>query len=448
MIAASVSYHSEDDPLDVGATSTVGVLGTTTMSKEIYQDISMNRRDVIRSAAAMGAVGAIGIPAFSGSAVAEEHEGGIPLCGKLDVFCAIDTSGSLSTSERDNLQAGINAFIDRLPTDGSVTVGTVEFGNDGVRNKNDLQNPGGLTVSVGSPGGNTPMPAVMDISDQALYGDTAARADADKLLVLFTDGGPNYSNVSYAAGYTAPRDSSGDWSTTSGNSTYDGADTASATVSEPEMDETALVAASIKSGAVGGGASQIATVYVGDADTQAMTAGAISSYTDLPTYLASEIATSTDFAIDVELSNVEGLVDQLVAVLAEACEEECPDCPADFVYKFEWTEDEEAEGECAGEFVIYDAHDTVVAPGDLSEISLVSVGCDGDGEPQEACFETSLCEVAVEVKAGRGTESATVTPDEDGQFCVEGITTVKGKRGKEVTHAISYVEFTCPASDE
>jgi hypothetical protein len=417
------------------------------MSQETYQSTTMNRRDVIRSAAVMGAVGAIGVPAFSGSVFAEEHGTGIPLCGKLDIFCAIDTSGSLSSTEAANLEAGINAFIDRLPTDGSVTVGTVEFGNDGVRNKNDLQAPGGLTVSISSTAGNTPMPAAMDIADQALYGDAAARADADKLLVLFTDGGPNYSNTSYAAGYTAPRDTSGDWSSTSGNSTYDGADTASATVSEPEMDETALVAASIKSGAVGGGATQVATVYVGDADTQAMTPDAVTAYTDLPTYLANNIATSGDFAIDVEITNVEGLADQLVAVLAEACEEECPDCPEDFVYKFEWTEDEDAEGDCAGEFVVYDAHDDVVAPGDPSEISLVSVSCDGDGEPQEACFETSLCEVAVQVKAGRGTETATVTPDDDGRFCVEGITTVKGKRGKEVTHAISYVAVTCPADE-
>lgn len=405
----------------------------------------MNRRDVIRSAAVMGAVGAIGIPAFSGSAFAQES--GIPLCGELDVFCAIDTSGSLSSSERANLEAGINAFIDRLPTDGSVTVGTVEFGNDGVRNKNDLQSPGGLTVSVGSPSGNTPMPAVMDIADQALYGDAGARASADKLLVLFTDGGPNYSNKSYTAGYTAPRDSSADWSSVSGNSTYDGADTTPSTVSESEMDETALVAASIKSGAVGGGATQIATVYVGDADTQAMTPDAISTYTDLPTYLAGNVATSGDFAIDVEISNVEGLADQLIAVLAEACEPECPDCPTDFSYKFEWTEDEEAEGECAGEFVIYDTHDGVVAPDDLSEVSVVSVSCDGDGEPQEACFETSLCEITYTVKAGRGTETYTVTPDEDGEFCVYGITTVKGKRGKEVTHAISHIVFTCPEDE-
>lgn len=415
----------------------------------------MNRRDVIRSAAIAGAVGAIGVPAFSGSAFAQES--GIPLCGKLDVFCAIDTSGSLSSSEADNLEAGINAFIDRLPTDGSVTVGTVEFGDNGVRNKNDLQAPGGFTVSIGSTGGNTPMPAAMDVADQALYSDAGARPDADKLVIVFTDGGPNYTNQQYGVGgLNAPRDDSTDWSAESGDSpaAYDNEGTAPTgndgrQVTVGEMDETALVAASIKSGAIGGGATQIATVYVGDTgeDQQAMGTDAVTKYTDLPTYLANNVATSGDFAIDVEISNVEGLADQLITVLAEACEPECPDCPADFVYKFEWTEDEAAEGECAGEFVIYDAHDNVVAPGDLPEVSLVSVGCDGDGEPQEACFETSLCEIAYEVKAGRGTETDTVTPDEDGVFCVEGITTTKGKRGKEVTHAISYVEFTCPADE-
>lgn len=407
-----------------------------------YSGRSISRRTILRGVGAASAVGFVGVPAFSTGALASE--GGIETCGLLDVVCAIDTSGSLDGTEVANLEAGVNAFIARLPTDGSVRVGTVEFGNNGVRNKNDLQDPSGLTVSVGSPQGNTPMPAAIDIADQAVYGDSGARNDATKLVVLFTDGGPNYTNTAYSVGgYTAPRDASADWSAASGNGTYDSADTASATVSEGEMDETALVASSVKDPSVGGGATSVATVYVGDDDTQAMTGGAISTYTDLPTYLATHVASSSDFAIDVDVANVEGLVDRLVAVLAELC---CEACSEGFYYKFEWVEDAEADGECAGAFVVYDGDDAVVEA--VDGIEVVSVACDEDGEPQRVCFETDLCELRYEVKAGREMEGATVSAaDTDGQFCVSGIETTN-PRGKAVTHAISHIVFTCPESSE
>ncbi|WP_157969569.1 vWA domain-containing protein [Haloplanus rubicundus] len=399
---------------------------------------SINRRTILRGAALTSVVGFVGVPAFSTRALATD--GILDTCGTLDVVCAIDTSGSLSGSEVANLEAGINAFIDELPTDGSVLVGTVEFGNNGVRNKNDLQNPNGLTVSVSSPRGNTPMAGVIDLADQAVYGDSAARSDAVKLVVLFTDGGPNYTNTTYSVGgYTAPRDASSDWSAASGNGTYDNADTASATVSEGEMAETALVAASVKSPSVGDGDTLIATVYVGDSDTEAMTSGAITQYTDLPTYMADRIASGPEFAIDVDVANVQRLVDDLVAILDDLC---CAPCPAAFPLKYEWVETDDAEGDCAGEFVVYDADDRVVP--EVDGLRLVSVTCDEDGEPQEACFETTLCELSYVVKAGRDTESDTVTPaDTDGVVCVSGIE-LANPRGKVVSHAISNVVFTCP----
>lgn len=281
---------------------------------------SIKRRNVLRSTAALSAAGFVGVPAFSGAALADSE---VVTCGELDIVCAIDTSGSLNEAEVTNLQAGVNAFIDDLPTDGSVTVGTLEFGGGGVRNKNDLQNPSGLDISISSTGGNTPMPGAMDIADQAVYGDSAARSDAIKLVVVFTDGGPNYTNTSYTVdGLTAPRDDSEDWSATGGNNTYDNADTASATVSKGEMDETALVASSMKDGSVGSGATSIATVYVGDEDTQAMTPDAISEYTNLPSFLENNVASSADFAIDVDIANIDALVDQLIGILEDLC-----DCP-------------------------------------------------------------------------------------------------------------------------
>jgi hypothetical protein len=407
-----------------------------------YSDGRISRRSVLRGVGAASAVGVVGVPTFSVGAFATDGE--IETCGLLDVVCAIDTSGSLSGSEVANLEAGVNAFIGRLPTDGSVRVGTLEFGNRGIRNKNDLQDPSGLTVSVSSPRGNTPMPPALDIADQAVYGDPGARDGAVKLVVMFTDGGPNYANTSYSVGgYSAPRDDSAHWSAASGDDTYDSADTASATVSKGEMDETALVAASVRDGSVGGGATYVATVYVGDEDTQAMTSDAITEYTDLPTYMATHVASSADFAIDVDVANVEKLVDELVAILQELC---CDACPADFYYKYEWVEDSEEDGECGGAFVVYDGDDNVVE--DVDGIELVSVTCDDDGEPQRACFETTLCELHYEVKAGRERERVSVSYDDSGgEFCVTGLQSAN-PRGKVVTHAISNVVFTCPRTDE
>ena len=406
--------------------------------------LTINRRAVLKATAMTGAIGVVGVPTFSGRALAQELES----CGELDLYCAIDVSGSLNDTERDNLEAGVNAFIDALPTDGSVLVGTFEYGNNELRNKNDLQNPSGLDVTVGSPSGNTPMAAALDVADQALYTDSAQRPDAIKLIVLFTDGGPNYRNRQYSVGgLNAPRDDSTDWSAESGDTppAYDNEGTAPTgndgrQVTVGEMDETALVATSIKSAMVGDGATLIATVYVGDdgEDQQAMGTDAITKYTDLPTYLETNVA-SSDFAVDVDLANVQGLVDDLVAILeAIDC---CTDCPPDLYVKYEWVEGESA-GDCNGAFVLYDADDNMVDG--VSGIELVSVNCDDDGEPQEAVFETTFCDLQYDLKAGRGTESVHVSFEETGgEFTVTGITTTN-PAGKARTHAISNIVFTCP----
>jgi hypothetical protein len=75
-------------------------------------------------------------------------------------------------------------------------------------------------------------------------------------------------------------------------------------------------------------------------------------------------------------------------------------------------------------------------------LSLVSVTCDDD-EPQEAVFETTICDSQYDVKAGRRTESVGVSFEEtDGEFTVTGITTTN-PAGKERSHAISNIVFTC-----
>jgi hypothetical protein len=228
------------------------------------------------------------------------------ITGQLDVVCAIDTSGSLTGDEPSNLADGVNQFITALagaPADANV--GTLEFGGGAVTITNNLQ-PAGDFGSIGTPstGGNTPMPGAIEIADQQVRNDPNARAGAEKIVVLFTDGGPNYSpTATYNAnGYSAGPFDQG---------------TTDSTVTEGEMTQTASVATGVKSGT-----TRIATVYVGDEgqDTQAMSASAISTYTDLPTYLASSgpIATSPTDAFDVALGNLSDLSDQLVTLVTAA----------------------------------------------------------------------------------------------------------------------------------
>jgi predicted ribosomally synthesized peptide with SipW-like signal peptide len=236
----------------------------------------------------------------------------------LDIMIAIDASGSIDGdaetegTEAYNLVQGVEAFIAALPTNGSVQVGALDFGvNNGISGFSPLGAPGALSISYPAPGdrGNTPLPPALDIAEQELYNGTNARSGAQKAIAVFTDGGPNYeSGVEYSAGgYTAPRGATG-YSNDPAATGYEGG-TADSSVDTDEMEETALVADEVKNS---GTPVRIAVVNVGDNPTNAMTAGAISTYTDLPTYLEDEIA-STNFYFDIDLANLTAAADSLVA---------------------------------------------------------------------------------------------------------------------------------------
>jgi predicted ribosomally synthesized peptide with SipW-like signal peptide len=244
--------------------------------------------------------------------------------GELDIVIATDTSGSLESGEIQNLQVGVNNFLTALEDSAAdVLVGTVQFGDGSVSIGNDLDSPGNVNVSLPSSGdGNTPLPPALDIADQLVNGSSNARSGAEKAIVVFTDGGPNYTNSSFSAGaYSAPRDTSADWSAVSGDNTYDNG-SAGGNVTADEMDETLIVAESIKAGG-----TTISTVFVGDDDQEAMTSGAISKYGSLPTFLATgEVglmgdngvaSTGTD-AFDVDLDNLSELANQLVSLITTA----------------------------------------------------------------------------------------------------------------------------------
>jgi len=244
----------------------------------------------------------------------------------LDIMIAVDASGSIDGSaglegtEAYNLLQGVNAFIGSLPTDGTVQVGSLHFGeNSDITRFQGLTAPSGFSIGYPSESDrdNTPLPPALDIAEQELFNGSNARAGAQKAIAVFTDGGPNYPEGSTysAGGYTAPRPATSgsdpeavnysDDPSTVGyeNGTQDG------NVDANELAETALVAGEVRNS---GTPVRIAVVNVGDDPTAAMTSGATTAYTDLPTYLEDEVAT-TNFYFDIDLNNLTAASDSLVA---------------------------------------------------------------------------------------------------------------------------------------
>jgi len=226
--------------------------------------------------------------------------------GDVDVMLAIDTSGSIQGQEQDDLEAGIAQFVAALPTDGSAQVGAVSFGGGDVTGISGLAAPGSFTLPSLSYGGNTPLPAAIDIADQVLDGQ--GRPDALPVIVVISDGGPNYdadTTLTYTASvggssYTAPRTDSG-FSADDGTAGYDSGSTDSS-VTAAEQDETAVVADLVKAGADG---ARIAVLNIGDDPNADLGDG-----TDLSVYLQTEIA-SSGFYRATPVSNFPDVADDI-----------------------------------------------------------------------------------------------------------------------------------------
>ena len=219
--------------------------------------------------------------------------------GELDIMLAVDTSGSIEGDDQAAIEEGVNQFITELEELQNVQVGTLTFGDNDVNNLNTLDDPANVSVSLEPADfdGNTPLPAAIDIADQVVRDPgSGARAGAQKTVVVFTDGGPNYENTNYSVGgFEAPRgaDDPG-FSDDDATDSYDSG-TADGDVDVDEMGETALVAETVRDGT-----TQIATIFIGaDDETGAMTTGAINEYGDLPSYLAAEVASpASSFTVD------------------------------------------------------------------------------------------------------------------------------------------------------
>jgi predicted ribosomally synthesized peptide with SipW-like signal peptide len=225
--------------------------------------------------------------------------------GDVDVMLAIDTSGSIQGQEQDDLENGIAQFVAALPTDGSAEVGAVSFGGGSVTGLSGLVAPGSFSLPSLSYGGNTPLPAAIDIADQVL--DAQGRPDALPVIVVISDGGPNYeddTSLTYSASvggssYTAPRGAG--FSDDDATAGYDGGSTDSS-VNAAEQDETAAVAAAVKSGS---DAPRIAVLNIGDNPNADLGDG-----TDLSVYLQTQIA-SSGFYRQTPVSNFAAVADDI-----------------------------------------------------------------------------------------------------------------------------------------
>ncbi|WP_338741347.1 vWA domain-containing protein [Haloplanus salilacus] len=229
-------------------------------------------------------------------------DGGQP----IDLIALADVSGSIDPPEMDDIEDGANAFVEELPTDGTVEAGFITFAGPGEGSasgvtvqldlgpidpffqNDDPTQPGDIGQFLPESGnGSTPMPAALDVARQILNAE--ARPNARKVILLVTDGGPDYPDVTYEATtgtdtYTVP-------------SQYVDAGTNDGTSSNEEQDQTADVADSIDDDEIA-----IFTVAVGGTGVNSIFEGPQT----LGSFLENRIATSPNEAFDATVANGNG----------------------------------------------------------------------------------------------------------------------------------------------
>ena len=263
----------------------------------------------------------------------------------LDLMVVVDTSNSIDQDDMDEIKAAANVFADELP-EGSVNgqkivqAGLMEFsgyqeaGNDPISVLAPLGdvsrfNSGG---SIGPPGdllpdegdGNTAMPGALDLA-RMILNDSAnnnARADARKVILLISDGGPNYVDDT-SAGQNTFGDGLVFYTTTHAGTSYTsnefaaGSDPNSST--QGEEDETAALAQDIHTGPTGySGNSQHPNDFDGENGVDILTVGIDPDpNSDLNAFLQNRIATTpndfygTNFGPDLQDTAAQ-IVDDLV----------------------------------------------------------------------------------------------------------------------------------------
>ncbi|MBS3761399.1 MAG: VWA domain-containing protein, partial [Halodesulfurarchaeum sp.] len=117
--------------------------------------------------------------------------------GTVDVMIAVDTSGSLSSTDVGELEAAANNLAADLDVEADARIGGLSFGGGSIEDFVALGD-GPVNFSGLAANGNTPMPAALDIARAEL--DANGRSGAETFIVLLTDGGPNYENQVFEAG--------------------------------------------------------------------------------------------------------------------------------------------------------------------------------------------------------------------------------------------------------
>ena len=392
------------------------------------QTYPLSRRTVLRATTAAGALAfsGAGLHSFTGVASAEEHDL-IETCGgDVDIVVALDYSGSIRAAGTwGDIQGGTDSFLGVVPAD--VQLGLVTFGDApaafqyGVNNFLDLATVANVdtiqnyvTGLATPPGENaTHMPGALAYANAIL---SEEGRDGREIIILITDGGPNYQNGTVGDGAAPPAD---DTTFPYGNFSFTGGTTGgeNGIAGEPgELSETSSTATDIKAAG-----RRIIAVGVGEN---------VAGFDD---YLADDIASSPDDFVAV--TDAGNLGSELQALITEVCDE-CVDCPTDAEllakYEFECVETEMVDDEevCVG-------YDFAFEKGDASLVSYDSgnyVSKDGDmDEPVSATFGTEYCTVWAVVKAGQDFEVQEIESEDD-------LVTVTNGDSK---HAISFAAFFC-----
>jgi hypothetical protein len=398
---------------------------TTNQPTETSQLYPLSRRDVMRTAAILGgaaAVGGIGTTLFP-TVRAAEHTA-IETCGgDVDIVVALDYSGSIRTAGTwPDIESGVDSFLGVVPED--VQLGLVTFGDApsafeyGTNNLLDLATAANVTAIKGGvpatipPGENaTHMPGALAFADAILEQEGR---DGKEIIVLITDGGPNYQNGIVGDGATPPADDTafpyGDFEFTGGTTGGE-----NGIAGEPgEETETTATADDIKNAG-----RRIIAVGIGQN---------VAGFDD---YLRDDIASSPDDFVAV--TDASNLGSELETLISEVCEPECVECTLDESVKYEYVVEYDDEGTVTFDgFVLDGDYD-----GGISYVSDV----DKDGsmyDPMSATFDLGgLCDAWAVVKAGQEFAVTQVTADDDGSVTV----------GYVDPYAISFVAFFCTEAD-
>ena len=396
---------------------------TQDRNTEPSRTASISRRNILRTTGVAGALafGGSGLPFLTGVAAADEHL--IQTCnGAVDVVIALDYSGSIEGAGTwGDIQSGVDSFLGVVPDDvqlGLVTFGDApdafEYGAGDFLDFATASNVSALRAGVPAsppPGENaTHMPGALDFSNAIL--EQEGRGGRE-IIVLITDGGPNYENGVVGDGMSPPGD---DTSFPYGTFEYTGGSTGeNGEAGEPgEKTETAATATAVK-----------------DAGRRIIAVGVGENVAAFDDYLQTEIASDTDDFVPVE--DASNLGAELESLISEVCEE-CVDCAVDgqlAKYEFACVETDPDTGDClAYDFVpAGDTDDNVAyAPGSFTSK-------EGEAfEPMSVSFDTEYCSLYALVKSGRELEVQSFNGN-DGTISVG--TANDGK------FAISFVAFYC-----